>query len=45
MLACRMLWRNCIGIELNEKYVEIVKERVHWGSSLEGVRFQYVDMV
>jgi site-specific DNA-methyltransferase (adenine-specific) len=45
MLACRMLWRNCIGIELNEKYVEIVKERVHWGSSLEGVRFQYVDIV
>jgi DNA modification methylase len=34
MIACRNLKRNCIGIEINEKYIEVTKKRLNWGKSL-----------
>jgi DNA modification methylase len=30
MVACRNLKRNCIGIEINPKYIEITKKRLNW---------------
>ncbi len=34
MKVARDLKRNCIGIEINPKYIEIAKKRLNWGSSL-----------
>ncbi len=41
MKACLELKRNCIGIEINPKYVEITKKRLNWGSSLGNVIFEF----
>ncbi len=41
MVAARNLKRNCIGIEINPKYVEITKKRLNWGSSLGNVIFEF----
>ncbi len=41
MLACLELKRNCIGIEINPKYIEITKKRLNWGSSLGNVEFEF----
>ena len=32
--ACLELQRNGISIEISEKYCNIIKERLNWGSSL-----------
>lgn len=34
MSACKNLNRNCIGIEINPEYIEIIKKRLNWGISL-----------
>jgi len=34
MKACLELNRSCIGIEIEPKYIQITKERLNWGSSL-----------
>ncbi|MCM8803595.1 MAG: site-specific DNA-methyltransferase, partial [Candidatus Omnitrophica bacterium] len=34
MVACKNLKRSCIGVEINSKYIEIIKKRLNWGSSL-----------
>ncbi len=44
MKACLELGRNCIGIEINEEYVELVKRRLNWGGSLKGVEFEYMEV-
>ena len=41
MLACLETNRNCIGIEIEPKYVEICKKRLNWGSILGDVEFKY----
>ena len=41
MVACLELKRNCIGIELDQKYIEIAKKRLNWGSSLGDVQFRF----
>jgi len=41
MLACLQTNRNCIGIEIEPKYVEICKKRLNWGSTLGDVEFKY----
>ncbi|MEM1577929.1 MAG: site-specific DNA-methyltransferase [Candidatus Pacearchaeota archaeon] len=41
MKVCRDLNRNCIGIEINPKYIEITKKRLNWGSSLGGVKYDF----
>lgn len=43
MKACLELKRNCIGIEINPKYIEITKKRLNWGSSLGNVEFRFFD--
>jgi site-specific DNA-methyltransferase (adenine-specific) len=40
MVVCKKLNRNCIGIEINEKYIEITKKRLNWGNSL-GDEFEF----
>lgn len=35
MVASVKAGRNCIGIEKNEKYIEIIKERVQWGKGFD----------
>jgi DNA modification methylase len=34
MEVCRELERDCIGIEINPKHIDLVKRRMNWGSSL-----------
>jgi len=34
MKLARDLRRSCIGIEINEEYIKIIKQRLNWGSSL-----------
>lgn len=41
MVACKNLKRNCIGIEINPKYIEIAKKRLNWGSSLGNIEFEF----
>ncbi|MCD6411522.1 MAG: site-specific DNA-methyltransferase [Thermoplasmata archaeon] len=41
MLACLQLNRNCVGIEINEEYIQIIKRRLNWGSSLGNVEFKF----
>jgi len=38
--ACIELGRNCVGIEINSEYIEIIKRRLNWGK-LFGVEFKY----
>jgi len=42
MLACMELKRNCIGIEINPKYIQIAKKRLNWGSNLGNVGFEFL---
>lgn len=41
MKAGLELRRNVIGIEIEPKYIEIVKKRLNWGSSLGNVEFKF----
>lgn len=41
MKVARLLKRDCIGIELNPKYIELAKNRVNFGSTLEDVKFEF----
>ncbi|MFH7835213.1 MAG: site-specific DNA-methyltransferase [Candidatus Aenigmatarchaeota archaeon] len=41
MKVARDLKRNCIGIEINPKYIEITKKRLNWGSSLGNIEFEF----
>lgn len=41
MKACLETKRNCIGMEINPKYIDICKKRVNWGSSLGNVEFEF----
>jgi len=41
MQACLELKRNCIGIEIEPRYIRIIKERLNWGSSLGNVQFKF----
>ena len=41
MKACLELKRNCIGIEIEPKYIQITKKRLNWGSNLGDVRFEF----
>ncbi len=43
MKACLELKRNCIGIEIDPNYVDIVKKRLNWGNSLGNVQFEFID--
>jgi site-specific DNA-methyltransferase (adenine-specific) len=41
MKVARDIQRNCIGIELNPKYIQLAKNRVNFGASLDGeITFQ-----
>ena len=42
MQACLELKRNCIGIEINPKYIQIAKKRLNWGSNLGNVGFEFL---
>ena len=42
MKACLELNRNCIGIEIDPKYIKIAKERLNWGYSLGNVKFEFL---
>ena len=44
MKACLELGRSCIGIEINPKYIEIIKKRLNWGSTLGDVEFVYKEV-
>ena len=41
MHACLELNRNCIGVEINPKYINITKKRLNWGHSLGDVEFEF----
>jgi len=41
MQACLELKRNCIGVEIEPKFIQIIKERLNWGSSLGDVQFKF----
>jgi site-specific DNA-methyltransferase (adenine-specific) len=41
MKVARELKRNCIGIELNPKYVQLAKSRVNFGASFGDVNFHF----
>jgi DNA modification methylase len=42
MVACRNLKRNCIGIEINKNYIDIIKKRLNWNSSLSrNIQFEF----
>jgi len=42
MKACLELKRNCIGIEIDERYIKITKKRLNWGSNLDPeVKFNF----
>lgn len=44
MKACLELNRDCIGIEINKKYIDIIKKRLNWNSSLnDEIEFEYID--
>lgn len=44
MKACLELNRNCIGIEISKKYINIIKKRLNWNSSLNpDIEFEYID--
>jgi len=44
MKACLELNRNCIGIEIDKKYIDITKKRLNWGSSLNpDIEFEYIE--
>jgi site-specific DNA-methyltransferase (adenine-specific)/modification methylase len=42
MKVARDLKRNCIGIEINPKYIKTIKKRLNWGSSLGDVQFEFL---
>ena len=44
MRACLELKRNCIGIEIEPKYIEIVKRRLNFGESLSSVEFEFLSL-
>ncbi|MHA1835283.1 MAG: DNA-methyltransferase [Candidatus Baldrarchaeia archaeon] len=42
MLAALQLNRNCVGVEINLDYIKIIKDRLHWGSSLNpNIQFEF----
>jgi len=41
MKACLELNRNCIGVEIEPKYIQIAKKRLNWNSSLGSVKFEF----
>jgi DNA modification methylase len=41
MVASQELKRNCIGIEIEPKYIEMAKKRLNWGSTLGNVEFEF----
>jgi len=41
--VCRRLGINCIAIEINEDYINVIKRRLNWGSSLGDVEFKFYD--
>ena len=44
MKACLELNRNCIGIEIEKKYIDITRKRLNWDSSLNPeIKFEYVN--
>lgn len=44
MRACLELERNCTGIEINKKNIDIIKKRLNWNSSLNpDIEFEYID--
>lgn len=44
MKAALDLKRNCIGIEINPKYINIIKQRLNWGISLNpGIEWEYFE--
>jgi site-specific DNA-methyltransferase (adenine-specific) len=45
MKVARDLKRSCIGIEINQEYIELCKKRLNWGSSLsEKIEWEFKDM-
>jgi len=43
MLAALNLERNCVGIEIDKKYIDMTKKRLNWNSTLnpEEIKFEY----
>jgi len=41
LLACLKSRRKGIGIEIEPKYVEVIKKRLNWGSSLRNVKWEF----
>ena len=41
MIAAKELNRNCIGIEIDENYVEIAKKLLNWGN---GIDIEYIEV-
>lgn len=45
MKVARQIQRNCIGFELDPKYIQLVKNRVNFGASLTGeVNFKFINL-
>jgi len=40
MVVAKKLGRDCIGVEINEKYIDIIKRRVGWS---EGLDVEYIE--
>ena len=40
MVVAKKLGRDCIGVEINEKYIDIIKRRVRWN---EGLDVEYIE--
>jgi site-specific DNA-methyltransferase (adenine-specific) len=42
MKACLELKRNCIGIEINPEYIQVIKKRLNWGYLFGNVEFEFL---
>jgi DNA modification methylase len=42
MKVAKDLERNCIGIEINEEYINITKKRLNWGHSLGNIEWEFI---
>ncbi len=45
MKVARDMKRNCIGIEIDARYIEMAKKRLHWGSSLTDTEWDFKTFV
>jgi site-specific DNA-methyltransferase (adenine-specific) len=42
MKVAKDLERNCIGIKINEEYINMTKKRLNWGHSLGNIEWEFI---